>query len=209
MPQIMNALSRKGKEETIEKLVPLLESSTLVVGLRYQGLTVKQIQGLRSVLPKDGAKLLVCKNTLLRRAADQVEGWAELKSSAKGDNAWLFVQEDHVAESIKAYLAFQNKLKEAVPKDERENFKLLNPSGGCMSGQALDIDEVKRLEKLPTKLELIATIARLIKQVPTKVAVSIKQVPTKVALGVKALADADEDKSQIVGDVCKPKPAEA
>lgn len=43
-------------------------------------------------------------------------------------------------------------------------------------------------------------------QVPTRVAVSIKQVPTKVALGVKALADAEEDKSLIVGDVL-PKPA--
>lgn len=43
-------------------------------------------------------------------------------------------------------------------------------------------------------------------QVPTRVAVGIKQVPTKVALGVKALADAEEDKSLIVGDVL-PKPA--
>ena len=39
-------------------------------------------------------------------------------------------------------------------------------------------------------------------------AVSIKQVPTKVALGVKALADADEDKARIVGDVL-PKPESA
>lgn len=75
-----------------------------------------------------------------------------------------------------------------------------------MSGKALTYEEVKRLEKLPTKQQLIATIARLIKQVPTRVAVGIKQVPTKVALGVKAIADAEEDKSLIVGDVL-PKPA--
>ena len=34
-----------------------------------------------------------------------------------------------------------------------------------MSGKALSYEEVKRLEKLPTKKELIATIARLIQQV--------------------------------------------
>ena len=32
-------------------------------------------------------------------------------------------------------------------------------------------------------------------------AVSIKQVPAKVAYGIKALAEADDDKSCLVGDV--------
>lgn len=45
-------------------------------------------------------------------------------------------------------------------------------------------------------------------QIPTRVAVSIKQVPLKVAYGIKALADADEDKSKLVGDVL-PKPEAA
>ena len=38
-------------------------------------------------------------------------------------------------------------------------------------------------------------------QVPTKVAVAIKQVPTKLAFGIKALADGDENKDLLVGDV--------
>lgn len=38
-------------------------------------------------------------------------------------------------------------------------------------------------------------------QVPTKVAVAIKQVPTKVAYGIKALADGDDNKELIVGDL--------
>lgn len=38
-------------------------------------------------------------------------------------------------------------------------------------------------------------------QVPTKVAVSIRQVPSKVAYAVKALADGDDDRSKLVGDV--------
>lgn len=203
--QISAALSRQGKEETIAKLVPLLESSTVVVGLRYQGLTVKQMQEFRSSLPKEGATFLVCKNTLLKRAADEVEGWENLKGAAKGDNAWLFVEEDHVAEAIKAYSEFVDKLKEGVPKDERKDFKILDVSGGVMSGEPIGKADIARLEKLPTKQQLIGTIARLIKQVPTRVGVSVKQVPTKLAYGVKALADADDNKEAIVGDVCKPK----
>lgn len=38
-------------------------------------------------------------------------------------------------------------------------------------------------------------------QVPTKVAISINQVPTKLAYGVKALADGDDNKDLIVGDI--------
>lgn len=187
------------------QLVPLLEGSSVVVGLRYQGLSVKKMQELRSCLPKDGAKLLVCKNTLLKRAADEVEGWGDLKPVAKGDNAWLFIQEDYVAEAIKAYNEFTKTVKEDVPKEERESFKPLKLTGGAMGGKPIGAADLPRLEKLPTKQQLIGTIARLIKQVPTRVAVSVKQVPTKVAYGVKALADADENKEALVGDVCKPK----
>lgn len=38
-------------------------------------------------------------------------------------------------------------------------------------------------------------------QVPTKVAVAIKQVPVKLAYGIKALADGDDNKELLVGDV--------
>ena len=72
---IQQALSRQAKESTVDKLVPLLEDSSVVVGLRYQGMTVKQMQEFRKSLPKEGATLLVCKNTLLRLAADKVDGW--------------------------------------------------------------------------------------------------------------------------------------
>lgn len=57
-PQIQNALSRQRKEETVEQLEGLLKSSAVVVGLRYQGLTVKQLQDFRKSLPKD-SKMLV------------------------------------------------------------------------------------------------------------------------------------------------------
>jgi large subunit ribosomal protein L10 len=162
--QIQNAISRQRKEETVQQLESLLQDSAVVVGLRYQGLTVKQLQDFRRALPAQ-SKVLVCKNTLMRVACDKVEGWGELKAATKGDNAWLFVNEEVIAESIKAYVAFEKKLLEGVPKEERATARPIDVSGGCMDGQLLDYVAVKNLEKMPTKLELIATIARLINQV--------------------------------------------
>jgi large subunit ribosomal protein L10 len=68
--------------------------------------------------------------------------------------------------------------------------------------------QFKRCENLPTKKQLQATIARLLKQPATKIASGIKAVPRKLAYGIKAIADLDEDKSRIVGDVAKPKSKE-
>lgn len=67
--------------------------------------------------------------------------------------------------------------------------------------------QFKRCENLPTKQQLQATIARLLKQPARKLAVGIKMVPTKLAYGIKALADLDEDKSKTVAEVAKPKTA--
>ena len=75
------------------QLEELLTGSAVVVGLRYQGLTVKQLQDFRRSLPAEST-MLVCKNTLMRRACEKVEGWSELSPAAKGDNAWLFVNEE-------------------------------------------------------------------------------------------------------------------
>ena len=93
MPQIHNAITRQRKEQTVAQLEELLTGSTVVVGLRYQGLTVKQLQDFRRSLPAEST-MLVCKNTLMRRACEKVEGWSELTPATKGDNAWLFVNEE-------------------------------------------------------------------------------------------------------------------
>lgn len=176
----------------------------------------------------------------MKVATERVGGWDDLTPAAKGDNAWLFVNEEvspalpcpararcsveparclreaggrrgaardrarwrtrgplprsaprrwrcrspplvlaqsttaHppapfacqvIAESIKAYVDFEKKLLEGVPKDERATARPIDVSGGAMDGKALDYAAVKRLKDLPTKQELYATIARLLNQV--------------------------------------------
>lgn len=186
-----------------------MHESKVVVGLRYQGLTVKQMQQFRRSLPEDST-LLVVKNTLVRRAAENVEGWSNLSTAAKGDNAWLFSTEESISSSFKAWAKFQKSLKDAAPKDERDSITLLNVTGGVMDGQALGPADISRLENLPTKHELITKVAVLFKAVPTKFARSLKAVPQKFAYGLKAMernAEDVEDKSSLVGDVCMSKDA--
>ncbi len=103
---------------------------------------VKTLQSFRKQMP---AEVLVCKNTLMRIAADRVEGFSPLKEATKvgvwgvwvyysdwrmwvhthlynkqGDNAWVFVQEDQIAESVKVYLDFEKTLSAGLSKEAKE-----------------------------------------------------------------------------------------
>lgn len=58
------AISRKKKEETVERTRQQLEGCSLVAGIKYTGLTVKQMQQLRKALPQE-TTLMVAKNKLI------------------------------------------------------------------------------------------------------------------------------------------------
>lgn len=195
------ALSRKGKEETLEKLSDAFASSAVVFGVRFRGVPVKDVEALRRALPSS-AKMIVCKNTLLRLAAERAgEGWEEVRPATSLENAWVFADEEAISGSVKAYLDFEKKLLEPIPKEERATSNVTGISGAVFEGKFLDGKEAKKLSTMPTKAELMQRIAILIKKVPTKVALAINAVPRKVAFGVKALADGDDDKTKLVGDV--------
>ena len=62
-----------------------------------------------------------------------------------------------------------------------------------MDEKFLAPSELKPLESLPTKMDLIQKIAVGLKQVPTKVAHGTKQIPSKIGYGVRAIADGNSD----------------
>ena len=66
---------------------------------------------------------------------------------------------------------------------------------GCLDGQVFTPADLKKLEDLPSKQELIAKIAGMIKQMPTKVALAVNALPRKTAYAVKAVKDKMEDEA--------------
>eukprot|EP00471_Norrisiella_sphaerica_P001576 CAMPEP_0184483768 /NCGR_PEP_ID=MMETSP0113_2-20130426/5438_1 /TAXON_ID=91329 /ORGANISM="Norrisiella sphaerica, Strain BC52" /LENGTH=215 /DNA_ID=CAMNT_0026864367 /DNA_START=242 /DNA_END=889 /DNA_ORIENTATION=- len=194
---IANALSRQRKEETVSEIKENMEKSSLVFGMRYKGMSVKELDTLRNKLPED-AKIKVAMNTLVKRAGTEVEGFDAIDAACKGDNAWWFVGEN-VASSVKAYLAFEEECKKAAKADPDAIVPTLG--GGVMDGTFLDENAIKNLKNLPTRSEVIAKIAGSIKAVPTKLARGLKQVPQKMAVGVSKLADGDDNKDLKVGDI--------
>eukprot|EP00877_Chromochloris_zofingiensis_P013897 jgi/Chrzof1/8761/Cz03g23160.t1 len=171
---------------------------------------VQDVQKFRRGIPEKSS-VYVCKNSLMRIAANEVPGWTTIgEKGCSGENAWVFVHEDEIPDAVKFYHKFADDLEKAAKAAAAKGMEVTCPTElSCvvMDNKYLTPAEFKRCENLPTKQQLQATIARLLKQPARKLAVGIKMVPTKLAYGIKALADLDEDKSKTVAEVAKPKTA--
>lgn len=134
MPSAKNVSQLQAVQEKVKK-------AKSVVFTNYTGLTVAQQTRLRAELKSAGGEFMVAKNTLLHR----VLGEESLKSTLQGQTGVVLSYDDEVG-GIK-------KLMEFVKKDEKPEVKI-----GWMDGKMLSLSDIKALAKLPSKLELIATL---------------------------------------------------
>jgi len=189
--QVQAARTVESKKEVVAGLKEQVDKSLLVAGMQYQGLSVKEIMDFRRALPKD-AKFVIAKNTLMQLAVKDTE-FAPFAENLKGSNGFLMVGEDGMKDALKACSALQK---------ENAALQKLNPelltvefTQGCLDGQVFTPADLKKLEDLPSKQELIAKIAGMIKQMPTKVALAVNALPRKTAYAVKAVKDKMEDEA--------------
>ena len=130
-------MNRDQKAAVIDSIAGQLESAEAVFAIDYRGLSVKQAVDLRSSLTEADATFQVAKNTLTERAADQA-GAEPLKPLLEGPTALTFVHGD-VAVAAKALATFR-----------RQN-NVLEFKGGQLGGEALSIDQIESIAKLPAR----------------------------------------------------------
>jgi large subunit ribosomal protein L10 len=129
-------LLRQDKERVVEELVERLRASDTLIVADYRGLTMSEIDGVRTELLKHGARFSVVKNSLTKRAAEQagVEALIELLD---GPTAIAFVQEGDMVAVAKSL------------NDTARQTRVLALKGGIVEGQPVGSDEVVRLASLP------------------------------------------------------------
>ncbi|XP_020209577.1 50S ribosomal protein L10, chloroplastic, partial [Cajanus cajan] len=154
------------KEETVETVRQQLENCYLLAGINYKGFTVKQFQDLRKTLP-ESTKLIVAKNTLVYKALEGTP-WDALKPCMKGMNVWLFVHSEEIPAAIKPYRDFQKE-----KKLEDNDF-----TGAVFEGKFYGPHDFKKLETLPTRAQIYATLLGALKS-PASALVSTLQAPSR------------------------------
>jgi large subunit ribosomal protein L10 len=130
-------MRRDQKEQVVEELTARLKAADTLLVADYRGLTMPQIDDLRSRLLESGARFTVVKNTLTRRAAEAA-GTEALLTLLDGPSAIAFLEAD--GDMVAAAKALADSARET---------NVLEIRGGILQGRAMTADEVQSLAKLP------------------------------------------------------------
>ena len=131
------------KKDIVSEIIDKIKNSESVILFQYQGLTVSELSDLRVKLREAGAEVKVYKNTLLKRALDEVK--VDLSEFLEGPNAILFGK--NLLEPIKV-----------ISDYAKENDKL-DIRVGIISGSRADLDAIKEYASIPSREGLLTMLA--------------------------------------------------
>jgi large subunit ribosomal protein L10 len=130
-------VKKEDKEKVVSELTERLKASETLLVADYRGLTMPQIDALRSRLIESGASFTVVKNTLTRRAAEAA-GADALLTLLEGPSAIAFLEAD--GDMVAAAKALADSAKES---------RVLEIRGGVLQGRTMSAAEVEALATLP------------------------------------------------------------
>ncbi len=164
------------KQAIVADLKSKLESSAAGVIVDYRGITVADDTKLRRELREAGVEYSVIKNTLLRRAADEV-GFGDLTNVLEGTTALAVCQEDAFAPAriLAKYAA-----------DSKGKFTI---KAGFLEGSILDVAGVEKISKIPSKQALLATVLGGLNAPISALAILLNAIAEQKGAGAEAAAE--------------------
>ena len=130
-------MKKEQKEQVVDELTARLKAADTLLVADYRGLTMPQIDDLRTRLLSSGARFTVVKNTLTRRAAEAA-GADALLALLDGPSAIAFLEAD--GNMVAAAKALADSARETL---------VLEIRGGVLQGRAMSAEEVATLATLP------------------------------------------------------------
>lgn len=153
---------REDKVQLVESIAERLQRSKSVIVADYRGLNVAEATELRKQLRDAGIEFEVLKNTLARRAADQVE-LPGLNQFFVGPTAVAFGYEDAVAPA-------------KILNDYARKHKALELKGGVVEGRVIAATEVESLANLPSREGLLSMLLSVLQAPMRNLAYAVKQI---------------------------------
>jgi large subunit ribosomal protein L10 len=127
---------RKNKEQVVADLAERLRASDTLILADYRGLSVGELDDVRTQILAHGARFSVVKNTLTKRAAEEA-GLESLTALLDGPTAIAFVGDGDM-------VAVAKTLNETARRT-----KILSIKGGILQGAPLAAEQVVELASLP------------------------------------------------------------
>ena len=160
-------MTKERKQEYIKEMANHFDKSEAVIVAHYQGLTVSQLDELRSKMREHGIQFKITKNRITKLALEKTK-CKDLSNLFTGPTA-VALSQDAIT-SAKILTKFSK---------ENESLKIL---GGIMGNEVLDVIGVKNIATLPSLEEARAKIVGIMRS-PAQKIVSILLAPaSKIAI---------------------------
>jgi large subunit ribosomal protein L10 len=172
------------KERIVEELTERLKSTPTLFVADYRGLSVTEIDELRTQVIQHGARFTVVKNTLTKRAAEAA-GADALLALLDGPTAIAFIEADGDLVAVAKALA-----------DSARTTRVLAIRGGILDGTPIGEEDVKNLATLPPVEVLRGQVIGAITS-PLMTVVGLIAAPVRDLIG---LIDARIEQLQAQGD---------
>ncbi|GAA0304606.1 large subunit ribosomal protein L10 [Gracilibacillus halotolerans] len=158
----------EAKKQVVTEIADKLRESQTTILVDYRGLTVSEVTELRSQLREAGVEFKVYKNSMTRRAVEEVE-LTDLNDILTGPTAIAFSKDDIIAPA---------KILSNFAKDH----EALEIKGGVVEGSVATLDQIKELADLPNYEGMVSML------------LSVLQAPIRnFAYATKAVAEQKEE----------------
>jgi large subunit ribosomal protein L10 len=162
---------RSEKERIVKELAERLRSAQTLMVADYRGLTMPEIDELRTRLLEAGARFTVVKNTLTRLAAEEADA-KDVLELVDGPTAIAFLEADGDPVAVAKVLS-----------ETARAHDVLVIRGGILDGSLVADDDIKRLATLPPpevlRAQLVGAVAG-----PLTTVVGLFTAPLRDLVGV-------------------------
>ena len=138
-----NAKILEAKQSVIDEITDVAKNSASFILFDYRGLTAEETSELRKLLRENSSQYKVWKNTLTKRALDNLK--LNLDDCLNGPSAMAY-SDDSVA-PIKAL------------SDFAKDHPALEIKGGIVDGKVASLDEIRELSTIPSREGLLTMLA--------------------------------------------------
>ncbi|MCX7572289.1 50S ribosomal protein L10 [Tumebacillus sp. DT12] len=156
---------REEKVTLVNEIAEKLQNSKSTIITDYRGLTVAEVTELRAKLREAGVEFKVLKNTMTRRAADQVN-LSEVNEFLTGPSAIAFSYDDVVAPA-------------KILNDFAKAHKALELKAGIVEGKIIGQAEVTALAELPNREGLLSMLLSVLQAPMRNLAYAVSQIAEK------------------------------
>jgi large subunit ribosomal protein L10 len=168
------------KKAVVEEITENLSNAGAVYITNYSGMSVPELNNMRGEFFKGNIKYKVYKNTLVKRAMEEVGGFEDLYPHLAEQNGFAFVEEELAAPA--------KVIKDLYEETEKPKFK-----AAIIDGDYYGEDELDTLAAMKSKSEVIGDIVGLL-LAPVSNVVSALQAPGRnIAGAVETIAEEGDE----------------